>query len=705
METEEKNVEEKAFPAVQFTEFEPTTYEAWKEEAIVSLKGGDFQKKLFTKTFENITLEPIYTPAHMEKIPALEETPGTGSFRRGIHAAGYRSHPWRIAQEIGLTLPEEANSAAKLELEKGATALRFALNGATLAGENPSWVKETGVSITTLEDMEKLLSGMDADIPLYVYAGASAASLVSLLAAAMTKKGDLIKHTAGCVGADPLGYWAQEGQLGISLDQLYDEAAHCVVWAGKNTPALRTLLVRGGVYHEGGANSVQELAYAFSTAIAYMNALRQRGLTADQIASQIMVEVHLGSNYFMEIAKLRAARMLWSQIAAAFGCSEENRKLHLLARTAAFNKTVYDPYVNMLRTTTEAFSAVVGGIEALTVAPFDEVIRPSDTFSRRISRNIQIMLQGECHLLQPVDPAGGSWYVETLTQQLAEAAWKLIQETEEAGGVEAALKTGKIQQDINAVLQERFKKLDRRADVAVGNNMYPNPGEELLLPPEETQQPLRSIKEAILTQEQKAALLQAAAGTAGDLPPALMDVFYSGASLGEIREVLNDGMPGETDIVPISRHRWTEQFEELRQCTERYKAKTGENLKVFQANMGPIPQHKARADFSRGFLEVAAFEVLKNDGFPSVEEAVAAAKESGADVTVICSTDATYPELVPPLAKQLKEACPKMSVLLAGAAPPELEPVYREAGVDDFVHVRANCRKILQAIQEAKGMI
>ena len=199
MDTEEKNVEEKAFPAVQFTEFEPTTYEAWKEEAIISLKGGDFQKKLFTKTFENITLEPIYTPAHMEKIPALEETPGTGSFRRGIHAAGYRSHPWRIAQEIGLALPEEANSAAKLELEKGATALRFALNGATLAGENPSWVKEAGVSITTLEDMEKLLSGMDADIPLYIYAGASAASLVSLLAAAMTKKGDLIKHAAGCV--------------------------------------------------------------------------------------------------------------------------------------------------------------------------------------------------------------------------------------------------------------------------------------------------------------------------------------------------------------------------------------------------------------------------------------------------------------------------------------------------------------------------
>ena len=143
----------------------------------------------------------------------------------------------------------------------------------------------------------------------------------------------------------------------------------------------------------------------------------------------------------------------------------------------------------------------------------------------------------------------------------------------------------------------------------------------------------------------------------------------------------------------------------MRQRTERYKAKTGENVKVFLANMGPIPQHKARADFSRGFLEVAAFEVLKNDGFPSVEEAVAAAKESGADVTVICSTDATYPELVPPLAKQLKEVCPKMSVLLAGAAPPELEPVYREAGVDDFVHVRANCRKILQAIQEAKGMI
>jgi len=183
---------------------------------------------------------------------------------------------------------------------------------------------------------------------------------------------------------------------------------------------------------------------------------------------------------------------------------------------------------------------------------------------------------------------------------------------------------------------------------------------------------------------------------------AVINAFLAGATIGEVRETLNDGFAGEINVKPIGKHRWTEQFEALRKNTEDYIARTGENISVFLVNMGPVPQHKARADFSAGFMEVALFQVLRNTGFETVEDAVSAAVESRADVAVICSTDATYPELVPAIARGIKTILPKMKVLLAGAPAPEFKDLYTDAGVDDFIHVKANCYEILKAIQNSK---
>ena len=500
----------------------------------------------------------------------------------------------------------------------------------------------------------------------------------------------------------------KDGALHISLDTAFDEMAHTVVWAKEQAPELKTVLVSGDVYANGGANDVQEVAYALATAVCYVRQLAQRNIDIHTIAKSMMFTFSLGANFFMEIAKLRALRVLWARIMEAFGAEEADRAVHVHGRTSAFTKTVYDPYVNLLRNTTQAFSGVVGGLNSLEVSPFDQPIRKADDFSRRIARNIQVMLQTEFELRQPVDPVGGSWYVETLAAELCEKIWSEFQTIESKGGIIAALKEGYPQAQVKAILDERFKNL------AFGNNMYANMTEELLDPKPENQETLcqkraAQIDEYLAGAETDAVLkAQATLEASTTEPGALIGLIELGAlqklTIRQIRKALDAGDISSETIEPIIAHRWTEQFEALRMRTESYKQRTKDNVKVFLANMGPIPQHKPRADFSTGFFEVGAFEVIKNDGHETTADAAKAARESGADVVVICSTDDTYPELVPPLAKELKETMPNVTVILAGAPPKDLEPVYREAGVDDFISVRANCYEILHTLQDKKGM-
>lgn len=352
----------------------------------------------------------------------------------------------------------------------------------------------------------------------------------------------------------------------------------------------------------------------------------------------------------------------------------------------------------------------------MNVRPFDEAVGPSLPSSRRIARNIQILLQEEFNLLQPVDPAGGSWYIETLTKQVAESAWKMLQQIDGEGGMASALTSGFVQKEIAAVLASRFANLDTRSDRAVGTNMYPNTTEQPL-PREEsdtaetiTKKRVAAIEEYRKGTDKKhreeclARISAQGSGLPADFMKALTDAFNAGATLCEVRERLNGSEKGP-ETAAIEPRRWTEQYEALRKRTEEFAAKTGKGIRIFLANMGPLIQHKPRADFSRAFMEVAGFEVLKNSGFSTVEEAVAAAAQSGADAAVICSTDDTYPELVPPLARGIKESSPGMMVLLAGAPAPEYKESYVDAGVEEFIHVRANCRQILENIQKARGIV
>lgn len=708
-----KSADVENFPDVPLDEFTPPTDEEWKAACEALLKGAPFEKKMFTKTYEGITFDPMYTRKHTEDILPKGVMPGMGDYLRGVDAAGYIGKPWGIAQACDETLPAENNELLRHEHDKGATIYHIVLDTASRTGVDARQAEafgDTGTSVTTVEDMHVLLTGLDlAKFPLYVYAGANAVPLLALVAAARRASGEDMAEVHGIVGADPIGALAADGKLPASLDAHYDSLAAAARWATVNAPHLRTVFVRSDVYSNGGANDVQEVASVLATATAYLRALCERGLTIDEAASQIAFAFSMGANFFLQIAKLRAVRPLWAQIVGAFGGSAEAQKMRIHARPALFFKTIYDPYVNMLRNTTEIFSGVVGGIDSFESAPFDEPIRKGDEFSRRIARNVQIMLQEEFGLLQPIDPAGGSWAVETLTRQMKEKIWAEFQRIEKEGGIIAALRAGSLQESVAAVLAARFKNADLRRDRIVGNNMYPNMTETLLETRAEDTAALKAQRTAdidaylsdidVKHRDEALASLRQAHSVDNAVEAAL-----AGATIAELMTAVTEGDGAET-VTAIAPHRWSERFEALRQRTEEYKAEKNDNVKIFLANMGPIPQHKARADFTTGFLQVGAFEVLGNDGFKTVEEAADAARASGADAVVICSTDATYPEIVPALAPKLHEVLPKARVFLAGAAPKDLLETYKEAGIDEYISVRANCYEILESLQKQKGMI
>ena len=723
------------FPEVPLDEFIPPTFEEWKSACIALLKGADFNRKLFTKTYENITFSPMYFHADTEPIQPAKSYPGFGDYLRGVEANGYVNAPWGIAQACDETLPEDNNELLQHEIAKGSTIYNVKLDCATRKAKDARDCKHIGnggVSLTTLGDVETLLKGLKLDkYPLYVYAGESSLPLLALIIAAVkknsgnvdnlrkaiganpigaavvavaTKKnGGDVTNLRGVIGANPIGAYVSNGTLTQSLDKLFDEAATSAKWAVKNAPNVKTLFVQSDVFSNGGANDIQEVAYTISTGVAYLRALLERGLTIDEAASQIMFGFSMGANFFMQIAKLRAVRPIWAQIVKTFGGNEESQKIHVHGRPAKFFATVYDPYVNLLRETTQLFSGVVGGVDSFENSTFDEPVRKGDEFSRRIARNMQIILQEEFGLLQPIDPAGGSWAVETLTKEIKEKVWAEFQVIEGKGGIVAALKEGYPQDAIAKVLDARFKAAETRKDRIVGNNMYANMTEERIDARAESQADnLAARTAAIEAYLANVDAKDALANVNADDAETVIAAAAKGATIAELRQAL--GTAEVEEIKAIEAHRWSERFEALREVTEKFKAATGDNVKIFLANMGPIPQHKARADFTTGFLQVGAFDVLGNNGFATVDEAAQAAKESGADAVVICSTDATYPEIIPALAPKLHEALPNATVFLAGAAPADLKETYDAAGIDEYIHVKANCYKILQALQAKKGM-
>ncbi|MDX6767317.1 MAG: methylmalonyl-CoA mutase family protein [Candidatus Methylacidiphilales bacterium] len=709
-------------PDTLLSEFPSTTPEAWRREVETQLKGASFDQKMKTSTWEGLTLDPLYHEAHTASLPHLGSLPGHAPFVRGRDASGYLGRPWSVSQEIALRDPLDFNLAARYDLARGLDSLNIVLDRATRNGHDPDWadlgeVGIGGLSISSLDDLARALESIDLSrTPLFVRSGASGMPFAALLVALCRRQKRPLDQLEGCIETDPLGVMAHEASLPQSLPGAYREMAELTRWAATHAPKLQTVCVHTRSWHEGGGHAIQELGFGLATAAEYLRAMHQQGLDVDTVAPRLRFAITVGSDFFTEIAKLRAVRIIWSQLIAALGGSEKSQGLTLHVRTATYNKTVYDPYVNMLRTTVEAFAAVLGGTNSLQVGPFDEVLRTPDDFSRRIARNTQLILQKECQLDRLIDPAGGSWYVEWLTDQLARGAWDLFRKVEGMGGMEAALRTGFPQQAVADTATQRLQAVARRRSSVIGTNQYANAAESQL--------PGDPVGDHSGYQKRRASQVRSARtaaynadnirvishlGKIAESPgPGFFDdcvsAIEAGATLGEItRAIRIKDKPGDA-ITPVCLHRVASSFERLRQMVEHWTQTHGARPKVFLATFGPLKQHKARADFATGFLQIAGTDVVQATPATQPAEAVQAALASGAHIVVLCSTDDTYPEIVPAFLPALKQAIPGVVTVLAGYPTDQLE-AHRKSGIDHFIHIRANALETLTAILEQAGVL
>jgi methylmalonyl-CoA mutase len=407
--------------------------------------------------------------------------------------------------------------------------------------------------------------------------------------------------------------------------------------------------------------------------------------------------------------------MLWARAVAVAGGGEQAQRLSLHVRTSRWNKSVLDPYTNLLRTTVEALAGVLGGCDSMQVGAFDEVIRQPDDFSQRIARNTQLILQKECELGRVIDPAGGSWYVEAITADLAGRAWTLFQEVERLGGMEAALRAGFPQKAVAAAALERRKAVHRRRDSIIGVNQYANPKEVALEPPASDTEAFykRRVLQVTsyrtnLEDSDNELVLQKLSKVIDLKSPrvfdACVDAAAAGATLGEIARAIRIHDSPCSRIAPVQISRAAAGFERLRAALTRHAASQKiERPRVFLCNMGALADYKARADFSRGLFAAGGYNVISPEGFCAPEDAARAFAESKARIAVICSTDDKYPALVPPLVQALRAQRADAIIVLAGLPAGQVE-AHKKAGVDEFVHARADALELLIALHLRLGI-
>lgn len=593
-------------------QFPNRSIDDWKVKAEQSLKGKKVES-LRSNSYESITLKPLYTQD--DELP-VSEYPGGADFRRGTSLLGHVMNEWKIAQRIPYKTADELKQKLGDALTKGQTAISFNLSNdiadrfLELLGEK---VKDYPFAINSKRFQTQLLANLSSGAEL-----------------------------SGYIASDPITLFAEEGTF--EMEALQDWVLK-IKQADHNFPNLRTVLIDTTPYHNGGANAVQELAAAAATGVYYLDKLTESGMEFDRALSKMVFQFSIGANFFMELAKLRAARVIWNRITELYGFPENTRGMQIAAETSRFTKTVYDSHVNLLRTANEAFAAVLGGVQYLHVAPFDELAGASP-FSERIARNMQLILKEEALLNKVVDPAGGSWYIETLTNELAEKAWALFQKIEAKGGILEGLKMNWLQQEIDEVFTRKKLDAETRKQSIVGTNVYAKLDESVICTKIET------VKD-------------------------------------------------QTKIEIIPQRRLAEPFEELRSKAKFLEKHKGAAPTVGLLCLGQLKHHKARLDFMKGFLSAGGIKMVESTPIFTVDEASLYLNEQPSKFICICGTNEQYELFGHEILTALKQDFPETTFLLAGLPDKENQSQWLTEGIQQFIHVKSNCYETLAAILEA----
>lgn len=668
--------------------FAPPTREQWLALVEKDLKGAPFEKRLVTQLIEGLTIQPLYTSSDTPSSDA--GLPGQAPFVRGSTALRAGGAGWSIVPEHRHPLPAEANQAILSDVRRGADGVVVRLSPRLLeeTGNTCGCGCGGGVLIDSVDDLNRLLADVDlTKIQLTVHAGpaflAGAAEVLALYARRKIADADVRCN----LGADPLGTLAARGSLPQSAETTLSDLGALAQSVSKKYPSARTVSVSTAAYDNAGATAVQELAAALSTAVAYLRAMEGAGLSVADAARQLTFSLAVGADQFLEIAKFRAFRALYNRVLEAAEVPEAQRAMFVHARTSRRILTQRDPWVNVLRTTIGCFAAAVGGADQITVLPFDDVIGPSDELAMRLARNTQIILQEEGHLGSVLDAAGGSYYVEHLTMDLAQAAWKLFQDLERRGGMLAVLRDGSFAKELEATRQKRSKDLARRKMPITGVSEFPHLGEKPVIRAKvDTDAHQARLLEQRTQRAKDPGLAGAVTAARAQSPEARLGALVDAAARGATLFALHNGgaaaAPKE-NVTALHLHRFAEPFEKLRDQSDKARDERGQRPRIFSANMGPIAVHTARAMYAQNFFEAGGFEVLSNDGFADVAKAADAFAKSGTKTVIICSSDAWYDGSACDLARALKEKGAQQ-VILAGN-PGQNEAKYREAGIDRFI--------------------
>ncbi len=618
-------MDEKA-KALLFKDFPSISTDDWEAKIHEDLKGADYEKRLVWKTTEGISVRPYYRSEHLEDIDHMDAFPGETPFVRGVKV---KNNDWLIRQDFEEKDAVRANALARDSVNKGAQAVGFNIE-----------------DVESESDMNDLLKEIDLEkVSIHLLNGSNYPDLFSNL---ISLAGDKTLH--GSLSFDPLAYFFLYGKFHKSPESGFERAAKLVRMALNQQPRFHTININGQYFNHAGANMVQELAFSLSQANEYLAALTDLGLDASDVARHMQFTFAVGNSYFMEIAKLRAARMLWARIIEAYHTSGHSMPvppMFIHAVTSNWNKSIYDPFVNMLRTTTEAMAAAIGGADSICVNAFDNTFRKADSFSHRMARNQQIILKHEAYFNKVVDPAAGSYYIENLTDEIAKAAWTLFLQLEEMSGFIKAVESGFIGSQILNTCQKRDMDIAMRKRVFVGTNQYANTSERMLDKVEPVAKP--------------------------------------------------------TDLALIRQYRGTQAFEALRMSVENHAQKGFNTPKVFLFTYGNITMRKARATFSGNFFGVAGYEIIDNLGFSDTDSGVKAAIEAKANIVVFCSSDEEYLTMAP-AAQMIKAGLPDAQIVVAGN-PKDIIEELNNAGIDHYIHMRTNVLEKLTEFNDLAGIV
>ncbi|MBD5316037.1 MAG: methylmalonyl-CoA mutase small subunit [Bacteroides sp.] len=593
-----------------FDQFPPVTTEEWRAKVEADLKGVPFDKKLVWRTNEGFNLQPMYRAEDTADFTTTDSLPGEYPFVRGTRL----DNNWLSRQEIIADNAAEANAKALDVLTKGINSLGFTVKN----------VDE--------KEVATLLEGIDLKtVELNFRCCPRHAVELARIVVDYVKAHGATEEFRGSIDFNP---FRKELKHGKPFPGDITAMAKELLEVAEPVKGLKVLAVDSVMLSDAGAYIFQELGYALAWGAEWLTMLTEAGVSIDKVAPRIKFNMGVSSNYFMELAKFRAGRMLWAQIVEQYKPSCTCLcKMAVHAITSRFNQTIYDAHVNLLRSQTECMSAALAGVDSITVTPFDTPYKRPDDFSERIARNQQFLLKEESHLDKVVDPAGGSYYIETLTVSIAKEAWKLFLEVEEKGGFLACLTAGEVQKAVRESSAKRHTDVAKRKEILLGTNQYPN------------------------INEMAASKIEDNACTCG---------------CGHHDEDTEGGLPTE---------RAASDFEALRLATEAAPNRP----KVFMLTIGNLAMRLARAQFSTNFFGCAGYEIIDNLGFETVQEGIDAALEKKADVIVLCSSDDEYATLAPEAFKYLDG---RAQFVVAGA--PACMDDLKALGINDYIHVRVN---------------